>query len=85
MAAPKLFVLKLFCIAWFLKLLIYQKVVMNRILKPTPKKTSFSNKVKHRGNFTVKPAEKKYILQHFLHPDYILFDWEFFSRELEFE
>lgn len=27
----------------------------------------------------------KYIIQHFLHPDYVLFDWEFFSNELEFE
>ena len=24
------------------------------------------------------------IMQHIFHPDYILFDWEFFSRELEF-
>jgi len=55
------------------------------MLKPTQKKSSFSNKAKNRNSCIVKPAEKKYIIQHFLHPDYILFDWEFFSRELEFE
>ncbi len=31
-------------------------------------------------------AEKnRYIMNHFIHPDYVLFDWEFFSNELEFE
>jgi len=28
---------------------------------------------------------KNSIVQKLFHPDYILFDWEFFSRELEFE
>ena len=56
------------------------------MLKPIPKKSSFPNKTKSRGNNnTVRPVEKKYFFQHFLHPDYILFDWEFFSHELEFE
>jgi len=59
---------------------------MDRMLKPNLKKSAFSNKTKNRSsNLKIKPAEKRYILQHFLHPGYILFDWEFFSRELEFE
>jgi len=59
---------------------------MDRMLKPITKKSSFPNKVKTlSSNLKIKPAEKKYILQHFIHPDYLLFDWEFFSRELEFE
>lgn len=33
-----------------------------------------------------KPTSRHtYFLQQLIHPDYILFDWEFFSRELEFE
>ena len=34
------------------------------------------------------PKEKpslKQIIQHLVHPDYILFDWEFYSNALEFE
>lgn len=27
----------------------------------------------------------KKLIQKIIHPDYILFDWEYFSRELEFE
>jgi hypothetical protein len=32
-----------------------------------------------------KSANKNNIMKNIFHPDYILFDWEFFSRELEFE
>lgn len=32
-----------------------------------------------------KSSSKKNILQHLVHPDYVLFDWEFFSNQLEFE
>ena len=37
------------------------------------------------SNSRDKILNNKYFIQHFLHPDYILFDWEFFSNELEFE
>ena len=30
-------------------------------------------------------AKKNNRIRNIFHPDYILFDWEFFSRELEFE
>lgn len=32
-----------------------------------------------------KSSAKKLTLQHLMHPDYVLFDWEFFSNQLEFE
>lgn len=42
--------------------------------------------IKTRNNKTTdKFFIDKNILQKIFHPDYILFDWEFFSRELEFE
>ena len=41
---------------------------------------------KHKFNSTVSPASKKNsIIRNIFHPDYVLFDWEFFSHELEFE
>ena len=59
---------------------------MDRMLKLTPKKFSFAGKVKNNNiNGKVKAAVKKNIFYNFIHPNYILFDWEFFSRELEFE
>jgi hypothetical protein len=30
-------------------------------------------------------AEIRHIIHNLIHPDYILFDWEFFSNQLEFE
>ncbi|SFQ32621.1 hypothetical protein [Parafilimonas terrae] len=32
-----------------------------------------------------KAEKTRYIMHHLIHPDYVLFDWEFFSNELEFE
>lgn len=32
-----------------------------------------------------KKLTEKEFLNKLVHPDYILFDWEYFSRELEFE
>jgi hypothetical protein len=62
---------------------------MEKIIKTNSKKISSSNNISKRKNGSTyqksKAAERKYILQHLVHPDYILFDWEFFSRELEFE
>ena len=54
-----------------------------------PKKSSSINtfhaiKNNRRMRSRTKSADRD-ILQHIFHPDYILFDWEFFSRELEFE
>jgi hypothetical protein len=40
---------------------------------------------KHKINSDKKLFIDKNILQKIFHPDYILFDWEYFSRELEFE
>ena len=62
---------------------------MERIFKPVSKKISFSNHPKERktaGHFysQEEPALRK-IIQHLFHPDYILFDWEFYSNALEFE
>lgn len=36
-------------------------------------------------NSNKKHSAEKNILQRIFHPDYILFDWEYFSCELEFE
>jgi hypothetical protein len=48
--------------------------------------SDFAKKTKTHKNHLHKdsPANKQ-ILQKIFHPDYILFDWEYFSRELEFE
>ncbi len=32
-----------------------------------------------------KAREIKHIIQSLIHPDYVLFDWEFFNNQLEFE
>ena len=41
---------------------------------------------KQKFNSTSRSASKKNnTIRNIIHPDYILFDWEFFSRELEFE
>ena len=55
--------------------------------KNNSKKTSLDlNKKGYRSPGSKdKALNNKYSIQHFLHPDYILFDWEFFSNELEFE
>ena len=62
---------------------------MIRMTKTISKKSAFlnnTNKIKGSGiNTKDKAAEKKNIINQLIHPDYILFDWEFFSRELEFE
>lgn len=56
---------------------------------PVRKTSAFSriiNSIKTRNNkSTDEFFADKNILQRLFHPDYILFDWEFFSRELEFE
>lgn len=44
----------------------------------------FSHMKNRKAQYTKKLADKN-ILHKIFHPDYILFDWEFFSRELEFE
>ena len=61
---------------------------MARIAKVGAKKKHADNLDKTKLNsdaVTNKSISKKDIQQHLMHPDYILFDWEFFSRELEFE
>ena len=40
---------------------------------------------KNTGKSDKKIFLDKNLLQKIFHPDYILFDWEYFSRELEFE
>ena len=59
------------------------------MIKTISKKNSFLNntdKIKGRDtNSKDKAAEKKHIIHQLIHPGYILFDWEFFSHELEFE
>jgi len=63
---------------------------MTSVIKPVSKKFSFPgsiNKMKHGSGIYLrdKAAEKRNIIQRLIHPDYILFDWEFFSNQLEFE
>jgi hypothetical protein len=62
---------------------------MASIIKTIEKKNHLPNSVdKPKNNSAVinnKSAPSKNFIKHLLHPDYILFDWEFFSRELEFE
>jgi hypothetical protein len=59
--------------------------------KPTKKLSSISGMIDKLKNGRQKrsnqrtSADKNNIIQNIFHPDYILFDWEFFSRELEFE
>lgn len=54
------------------------------------KKTSSISGILHsmknsRRIRTKTKSGRNNIIHHIFHPDYILFDWEFFSRELEFE
>lgn len=41
--------------------------------------------IKNRKSQPGKKITDKNLVHKIFHPDYILFDWEFFSRELEFE
>ena len=52
--------------------------------KPSSINTFHAIKNNRRMRTKTKSPDRN-ILQHIFHPDYILFDWEFFSRELEFE
>lgn len=66
--------------------MLKKRKIMNTVLKPTRKKSSLSGKAKtNNSNRRAKHREKQYSLHQLLHPDYILFDWEFYSRELDFE
>ncbi|HEX5152268.1 MAG TPA: hypothetical protein VFW07_12530 [Parafilimonas sp.] len=60
---------------------------MTDTIRTTPKKLSgIPKEMKMNNRFY--PKEKsllKQIIQHLVHPDYILFDWEFYSNALEFE
>jgi len=63
---------------------------MARVIKSISKELSFSpamHKIKNDCNLRPKnkSSMKKAFIKHLIHPDYILFDWEFFSTELEFE
>jgi len=61
---------------------------MTRPMKTVSKKFSFVNddsKIKTNNYIKDKTAFNKNIIRHLIHPDYILFDWEFFSNQLEFE
>lgn len=45
-----------------------------------------NDKIKNSGNdFKRNILTQKKFLKKLIHPDYILFDWEYFSCELEFE
>jgi hypothetical protein len=60
---------------------------MAKVLRTTPKELSgIPKEIKISDRFypEEKPSLKK-IIQHLVHPDYILFDWEFYSNALEFE
>jgi hypothetical protein len=58
---------------------------MEPMTKAISKKNSHNiNKAKNQ-NAKNRSAEIKHIIHHLMHPDYILFDWEFFSNQLEFE
>jgi hypothetical protein len=62
---------------------------MERMFKPSIKKNFFFKSSEREKNcrpflFKRKAALKK-IIQHLVHPGYILFDWEFYSNALEFE
>lgn len=60
---------------------------MADVIRTTPKEFSAIPKeieINDRFYPKEKPSLKK-IIQHLVHPDYILFDWEFYSNALEFE
>jgi hypothetical protein len=60
--------------------------VANHISSKAPSLIAVHGKAKkHRSNSDKKFLYDRDILQKLFHPDYILFDWEYFSRELEFE
>ena len=57
-------------------------------LKATTKLTTHSYNAfmqHHKKSTKGKFSTHKKIIQKLIHPDYILFDWEFFSCDLEFE
>ena len=63
---------------------------MERMIKTVSRKLSFANeesKMKNNDYMQLKDktVNDKNIIRHLIHPDYILFDWEFFSNQLEFE
>lgn len=63
---------------------------MARMTKVTQKKhvmNDGNHKAKNHNNYysKEKSSHKKEMMQHLIHPDYVLFDWEFFSNQLEFE
>lgn len=61
------------------------KVVNLHSAQKAPSAIALYRKMKkHRSNSDKKFPDKD-ILQKIFHPDYVLFDWEYFSRELEFE
>lgn len=58
---------------------------MEPMAKVISKKSS-RNIIKTKSQHTrSKSDEIKHIIHNLIHPDYILFDWEFFSNQLEFE
>ena len=60
--------------------------VANHVSRKVPSLIAVQGRTKkHRSNPDKKFLSDKNILQKIVHPDYILFDWEYFSRELEFE
>lgn len=63
---------------------------METMFKTNSKKISSPDnfgkmKINSAMNLKNKADEKKNFIRHLIHPDYILFDWEFFSNQLEFE
>ena len=73
----------------FENLFLLIMIVMASTIKQHSKKTALvsqrNQKQKTNKNSANKLLHEKDMLLHVMHPDYILFDWEFFSRELEFE
>jgi hypothetical protein len=60
--------------------------VANHVSRKVPSLIAIHGRTKkHRSHPDKKFLSDKNILQKLFHPDYILFDWEYFSRELEFE
>jgi hypothetical protein len=60
--------------------------VANHVSQKTPSLIVVHGRTKkHRVHSDKKFLSDRNILQKLFHPDYILFDWEYFSRELEFE
>jgi hypothetical protein len=56
-------------------------------MKSFDKKVLYSNNKLKNANIESKrkATDRRHIIYHLIHPDYILFDWEFFSNQLEFE